>query len=104
MIEKLSDERIALWVDSIAETTKKLGSIATPVKKIIEESLKASRDYYDAQIDKQAKTMEDITVLLQEAWDCIFHLQLHVPVKDRTRELLNKISAVVYAAGGTIKE
>jgi len=68
-----------------------------------ERGIELACDYYDTQIDAQAKTMEELKQLLKDSWQCIFELQHQVKTKPSTSELLNKISAVVYA-GGVIKE
>ena len=56
MIERLSDEVIkAEFIKRFIES----GSFCDFCRRW-EESAKFARDYYDAQIDKQAKTMEEL--------------------------------------------
>jgi len=106
MIEKLSDEKIDGCIDAVESKIRNLHGSQTNIKKALKVGMQQARDYYDAQIDKQTKTMEEL-------WD-----MFNLPVPLEARKKINKWNgrhtkdtllfgyAVGFflAAGGTIKD
>jgi hypothetical protein len=95
MIKRLSDEMIK------AEFVKRFtvsGSFCDFCNQW-EESAKFARDYYDAQIDKQAKTIEEIESCFEELENMV-NIEY---IREKISTLKNKVCDIL-AAGGTIKE
>ena len=101
----------------IEERIKVLDELGMPFgipqshKDSIELGMEEARDYYDAQIDAQAKTMEELLKMAIEG------IPLPVGIKDKASKLWNDSQLAEYgdklfhmiiagflAAGGTIKD
>jgi hypothetical protein len=79
MIEKLSDEKIDGCIDAVESKIRNLHGSQTNIKKALKVGMQQARDYYDAQIDKQAKTMEDIKkIVCTHEYDCLSCVEIFV--------------------------
>lgn len=106
MIEKLNDEKADEMVESLND---RLPLHYNGLLKLVATiAIQKARDYYDAQIDAQAKTMEDLISIMGtfkfRITDEQYKKLLAVSKNERIADMRYLFIGGFLAAGGRIKE